>query len=289
MYVRTTLAISFLLPAVALADKDDDHHDEEHSDAIHEYEELCELLVTFDHDAHEEAIEPGADVSEAYADWGVHIKLFEDESMSTALPVYAFDTSAPPPGLEHLGTPHVDFGGPGWGIGGAADGLAPNIHPMHNAARSRDGRPSWFQIIFDEPMCVYGVSFLDVGGWGAGTNNQDLGAQVLLYDHPENGVQTDWVQGTYADGLGTNSMQWVDTAGYCGIDAMMIDMYEEGAWDCLCLEKDDGSGPSLSGYDDDARVLTAADDPPACSAGAGTGGLWAVLLLIAAGVCRFRR
>ncbi|GEM_PF-2749592 len=292
MHRRILVASAVLVPAVAWAGGHSHDHDGEtfdtHGELIHHFEEACEKMIEFDHDARGQAIAPGADVSEAYAEWGVHIELFEDESMATSLPVYAFDTANPPVGMEHLGSPHVDFGGSGWGIGGAADGAAPNNHFMGNSVRSEEGKPSWYRLTFDEPMCVWGASFVDIGGFGAGTNNQDLGAQLLLYDHPEDPSESDWVFSTYADGFGTNGLQWVDTHGYCGVDAIMIDIYEEGAWDCLCLEEDDGSGAPIPRDGSTGDVLTLNSDPPTCSAAAAPGGAWSLLLLLVVGRRRFR-
>jgi hypothetical protein len=153
----------------------------------------CEFLLDFDTTAEGEDIVSGQPVGSAYAAWGVHITLFNRMDMTDPQEPIAFDSSAPPEGREQLSSPNVDFGGPGWGIGGAADGPAPNSLSLRNVLAANDAEPSWFQLLFDQPMCVHGVVYLDVGGFGVGPDNLEEGAQMVMYDFPDTSEEPTYV------------------------------------------------------------------------------------------------
>ncbi len=289
--LRTHLLILLVLGAPAAAFADD-------AETIEGLLDSCEMLIDFELRPDGSAIGADQPVGDAYADWGVSITLFNKLDMSDPQDPVTFDTSAPPAGREHLGAPNIDFGGPGWGIGGAADGAGPNSVPLGNALASNPDEISWFQVLFDEPVCVHGVAYLDVGGYGVGEDNVEEGAQMLMYDFPETSDESTYLYTCHAMPLGTNSLQWINSFGFCGIDALMIDSYEEAAWDALCISTDDGTGeliPREEQYEDD-HAHDVDDDPAhwtadeadeiACgsslAAGAGAGPAASLLLLAVA-------
>jgi hypothetical protein len=222
--------------------------------------EGCPELLDFDVDADGLAILPGQDITDAYASWGVQIDTYTAGSPGLGI---AFDSSAPTGGDDDLGTPNVDFGGPGVGAGGGAGQPGQNDAALGNLLISAENSVdadcdglvddpddhaagAWFGLLFDEESCVFGLDFVDVEA-GEGPS------ELYFYDVAFNLVAT------YAyPGLGGNSVQHVDV-DICGVWAMGIALYGSGAVDNidLCV----GGEPEVcDGIDNDGDGVVPADE-----------------------------
>ncbi|MEM1121667.1 MAG: collagen-binding domain-containing protein, partial [Bacteroidota bacterium] len=70
--------------------------------------------INFDKDTNGQPLSAGANPSETYAAWGIHIT----SDVPSSRPVMIFDSGNITGGDKDLGTPNQDFGGPGHGSGG---------------------------------------------------------------------------------------------------------------------------------------------------------------------------
>ncbi len=116
------------------------------------------VSVDFDMDAHGKAASHEARVSDLYQGYGLTIELAEGSGS-----LQLIDTGKVPWQWRHLGTPHVDFGGPGMGKGGVRRQATQN-----NAALGRvlvvtepSGKENWYECRFDfsSPSELDGLRF----------------------------------------------------------------------------------------------------------------------------------
>ncbi len=230
----------------------------------------CPMLLDFDFDPAGAPIATGQDISEAYAAWGVHVRVYDPNGVDESLGI-AFDTSDPTGGDFDLGTPNEDFGGPGIGDGGAAGAVGQNDTPQYNLLinaentvdADNDGlvdepddnaTGAWFDFTFDDVTCVTSLTLVDI-------EVNEAPMEILLFD--AGGALMDTV---YAGGLGNNSVEFVaiDT---CGVWGMQVHTYGSGGVDDvdLCVGSvveicdgvdNDGDGEVDEGFDADGDGWT---------------------------------
>jgi len=224
------------------------------------------LTLDFDLDPAGLPILAGQDLSETYADWGVHLVTYNDQAMITPGLGIAFDSANPTGGDFDLGTPNETFGGPGVGGGGEVGQPGQNASALHNVLISAenfvdangdglidvpddDAHGAWFDFHFEASTCVASFDLLDVEA-------SEAPMDVLLYDDAHT-----LIGHIQAGGLGHNSFEEVPV-GVCGVYSVMIDLYGSGAVDNLELCADpteevcdgvdnDGDGQVDEGFDVD--------------------------------------
>ena len=166
----------------------------------------CIPAIDFETDADGAAIPLGAHLDDEYSDWGVHIS-----TNLSGHPAMAFPSHAPTGGDTNLGSPNVDFGGPGIGPGGESGGLGPNKEAHRNIAivsedfeppdpfgdpdDEADGGTIIFE--FDTPIRIYDVGILDIDD-GNGPNR----GKIRTYDSSGSLISMHWL-----NDKGNNSYQ----------------------------------------------------------------------------------
>ena len=197
----------------------------------------CSRVLDFDADPAGATIDPGEDLSEVYAAWGVHLETWDVEGVVPGLGV-AFDSSAPPGTDYDLGTPNERYGGPGLGDGGDT-----NDEPLHNLLvraedptdADGDGRVdtpddhrdgALFAWRFDDPMCVVSLDLVDI-------DTSEKQASVTLLDAADQVLAE---AGTL--GLGDNSREAM-AFDVCGVSGIEVLLPGSGGLDgpALCLEE----------------------------------------------------
>jgi hypothetical protein len=201
-------------------------------DGIPDCVDRCPMVVDFDTDPwgdavptgdYIDALDPSADATDAYQNWGISVERYTDGTFSTPEAIYPYDSSAPTlPGYEELGTRNESFGGLGWGAGGQAGQPGENAEDLNNVIRSTDGN-TWYLVNFTSSTCVHSIDLIDV-------DTDELEAQVILFD-----VNVQQIATYTASGLGDNSVETLDLGGTCGVFIVMIDFYARGAWDNLTV------------------------------------------------------
>jgi hypothetical protein len=148
-------------------------------------------------------------------------------------PTLAWDTGAPAAGLQDVGTPNQAFGGPGIGAGGEAGQPGENAVALHNALLSGEGEYTWWLLTFTSSTCAHSIDLVDIDA-------DELPAQVVLFD-----VNLQTIATFESLALGDNSVETLDLGGTCGVFAMLIDFYGDGAWDDLSVCVDPAGGPEV--------------------------------------------
>jgi hypothetical protein len=217
-------------------------------DGIPDCVDSCPQIIDNDEDPWGDVLATGTDVTNSYQNWGVTIERFEDGALSVAVPAVTWDSGNPTGGLEDLGTPNVDFGGPGIGADGGLGDPGVNEFAQANVQKGVDGN-TWWVVSFSSATCVHSIRFIDV-------DQNELPAQVILFD-----VNVQTINTITSSALGNNSVEELDLGGTCGVYVMMIDMYAEGAWDDLQVCVDPNGGPEVCGdlIDNDGDGLTDED------------------------------
>ena len=227
-------------------------------DGILDCIDVCPMVIDFDNDPWGDPLAPGIDATDTYAQWGINIERYDDGSLDDAVPAITWDSSNPGPGEEEMGTPNVDFGGPGVGDGGAAGEAGENWREHENVMKTTAGN-TWYIVEFTSQTCVHAIQLIDV-------DEDELAAQVILFD-----VNLQTIDTVTSQGLGDNSVETMNLGGVCGVYAIMIDFYGQGAWDNLvvCVDPagteevcDDGIDNDGDGYvdEDDLNCADFGDD-----------------------------
>ncbi len=129
----------------------------------------CAPTLDFEMDADGNPLTPGQIIDDEFAALGITVSTNDPVNH----PLMIFQTGAPTGGDDDLGTPNVDFGGPGIGIGGGADMAGRNGLPRGQVLIvSQDANPgdpndydgaSVIDFVFDPPMpLVTELHILDI-------------------------------------------------------------------------------------------------------------------------------
>ena len=230
-------------------------------DGIPDCIDACPMVIDFDTDAYGNIIPPGAEVSDAYAGWGVTIEQWSDPNMAFLEDIFAYDSANPGPGEEDLGTPNEDFGGPGIGAGGESGAPGQNDDELFNVVRVDDDN-TWALVSFTNSTCVHSIDIIDA-------EPGELEPQIILFDMNLMTIDT-----VTSGALGDNSVETVDLSGVCGVFAIMIDFYADGAWDNLvvCIDPAGTEEVCGDGIDNDGDGATDEDCPPGEPGGNGNDG-----------------
>ncbi|GEM_PF-1828970 len=211
--------------------------------------ETCPLTLDFETDALGNAILAGQDLSEAYAEAGVHISA-SNLMMAVGLPPTAFDSSSPTGGDDDLGTPNEVHGGPGAGDGGEVtnDSALGNLLIVPEDIVDWDGdgllddpddldNGGLILFTFDTGMCVNSMDVIDV-------ETDEAPGTVYLYD--------EWANLTgYVDfgGAGDNSVEALEIDA-CDVWYVIVELNGSGAIDNVDLCPD-GEDEVCDGDDND--------------------------------------
>ena len=217
-------------------------------DGIPDCIDSCPMLVDHDSDPWGDIILAGDDVTNAYMNWGVLVERYLDPNLVITEPAIAYDSSNPFPGDENIGTPNVEFGGPGVGAGGEAGAPGENNANHGNVMKATAGN-TWWIVNFTSSTCVHDIDLIDV-------EQGELAAQVILFD-----VNVQTIATFTAGGLGENSVENLDLGGTCGVFVMLIDFYGDGAWDNLnvCVDPTGTAELCGDGLDNDGDGLVDED------------------------------
>lgn len=170
----------------------------------------CPLDINFDVDASGMPLAKGTLIAEQWAGFGIHFSTQDPLNH----PLMVFDSSAPSGDDTDLGTPNLDFAGPGMGSGGGDNGGGPNATALGNVLIiSEDADPAdpddhhlggMITVTFDQPVPLHELLIIDVDeDETTGSVQAFDSADVLLKDVPllplgDNSVQTVSVQ---SDGI----------------------------------------------------------------------------------------
>lgn len=137
-------------------------------DALHAGSSCPIPGIDFETDGFGSALGLGTVIDDEWAIDGIHVSV-EGAGGRTAM---IFDSSAPTGGDKDLGTPHVDFAGPGTGAGGASGQTGENNAALGNILIiSEDGDSSdpddnagggTIVFKFDSPSSIASIGFMDL-------------------------------------------------------------------------------------------------------------------------------
>jgi len=189
----------------------------------------CPIALDFETDAHGAPILAGQDLSEVYADYGVHISVMKSMTPGDTGTPIAFDSANPTGGDPDLGTPNEAFGGPGVGAGGnpsndtargmvlvSADNTTDANGDGYVDVPNDDAAGGWIIFKFDRPMCVKTVDVLDI---------DDNEGPPVINAYDDEGTSIAEVTGAT---LGDNSFQRL-TLDVCGAAELVVDLDSSGA------------------------------------------------------------
>ena len=217
-------------------------------DGIPDCIDSCPMLVDHDNNPWGDVILAGDDVTHGYMNWGITVERYLDPSLVITEPALAYDSSNPLPGDENIGTPNIEFGGPGIGAGGGLGAPGENSAEHGNVMKATAGN-TWWIVNFTSSTCVHDIDFIDV-------EQGELAAQVILFD-----VNVQTIATFTSSGLGENSVENLDLGGTCGVFVMLIDFYGDGAWDNLnvCVDPVGSAELCGDGLDNDGDGLVDED------------------------------
>ena len=203
------------------------------------------ITLDFDTDGAGDPILPGQDLSEAYADLGVHIVTFIDVNMEFIGIPAAFDSSNPVPGFEDHGTPNEAFGGPGVGAAGATSNdealgnilvSASNYLDVGDDGILADPNPyptaTWNWFFFEEPVCIVSYDLIDIDA-------DEVPVSVPYFDVDGNVIERLQLQET-----GDNGVVTVDHTAQpiCNTSLLMIDFLGTGGIDNIVYTRPPRAG-----------------------------------------------
>ncbi|MEM9487894.1 MAG: hypothetical protein AAGC55_02055, partial [Myxococcota bacterium] len=144
----------------------------------------CPAFIDFDVDTAGNPLPAGTLLNDQWAGQGLHISCFNNRN---TYPQYhpdeciTFDSGNPTGGDFDLGTPHQDFGGPGYGEGGGAGLPGENSQAHHNIMIIAENIDDWdsdglvdepndethggqVHFNFDEPVDLETITLIDIDG-----------------------------------------------------------------------------------------------------------------------------
>jgi hypothetical protein len=154
--------------------------------------EPCLPTIEFEMDAASNTLATGQIIDDEWAAWGVHVTTQDP----VLYPAMIFDSANPTGGDPDLGTPNVDFGGPGIGAGGGAGQPGANMVPLGKILIvSEDGDQTdpddkgdggTLIFTFDYATHVHEVYILDIDEGSAGVINaySDVDGNNLITSAP---------------------------------------------------------------------------------------------------------
>lgn len=167
-------------------------------------QDVCTFGLDFETDPAGQPLAPGTVIDTEFAAEGITITSFDQVNN----PAMIFDSGNPTGGDPDLGTPNVDFGGPGLGMGGESgqpgqnDTALGNVLIVSEDANSADpndkndgGRLTFF---FDRARSVTSITLVDID------LNETTG-YIRAFDGDDDIITT-----VAIPGLGNNSVQTVD-------------------------------------------------------------------------------
>ncbi|MFK7936827.1 MAG: SdrD B-like domain-containing protein [Saprospiraceae bacterium] len=147
--------------------------------------QTCPPVIDFSTDAQGNPLQSGDLLFEKFVDFGMHITT----DAPTQRPPMIFDSANPSGGDADLGTPNVDFGGPGSGDGGRAGRIGENNIALGNSMiiseDANSGNPDdngfggTITFTFDNPVEVSYVQIVDV-------DYGETDGRIRLYDGANN-------------------------------------------------------------------------------------------------------
>ena len=196
----------------------------------------CVPLIDFEDDSFGSGLQTGQIVDDELSAFGITV------SSVPANRAMVFDTANPTGGDFDLGTPNVDFGGPGLGSGGSAGATGQNdtslgkvlIVSEDGDSNDPDDRGAGGDLIFDfdQPTDILAVQLLDIDSSEAAT--------VTVFD--ENGSV---IAIATANDLGDNSVQTVQL-GAVGARSMEVHFSSSGALAAIFIDCDGTGGPTCT-------------------------------------------
>ncbi len=179
-------------------------------------------VVDFDEDGLGQTLAAGTVIDNEYASLGMTVTT----NNPTANPAMIFDSANPTGGDWDLGTPNIDFGGPGQGSGGSAGAAGENSRALGNIliisedadSSDPDDNASGGTLIFsfDNPVDITQVNVIDV-------DSNEPGGQIVTFDANGNVITTSPLQN-----LSNNSFQEV-TIDAAGVSRMEVQLVSSGA------------------------------------------------------------
>jgi|GEM_PF-2528123 len=190
------------------------------SDPSHYF--ACVETVDFETDVKGNKLTLGQIIDDEWAGYGVRVTTHDPANH----PAMIFDTANPTSTDWDLGTPNVDFGGPGIGVGGQMDGGGPNRDPLGQVLIiSKDNRPNepnddsnggTIFFTFDTPLPVSALTILDI-------DQDEPGGTVTAFDAAGSVIVEAPILA-----LGNNSIQTV-TLNAADVSRLEVNFVSSGA------------------------------------------------------------
>ncbi|MEM9594388.1 MAG: SdrD B-like domain-containing protein, partial [Acidobacteriota bacterium] len=192
----------------------------------------CLPDIGFEVDALGQTIYPGQVIDSEFSAWGVGISAVAGGGGVNELMV--FNSSSPTGGDDDLGTPNVEFGGPGIGGGGAAGAPFENRFDLGNigiiSANGDETNPNdnagggTITVTFDRDVEIDELGFVDNGD----TLGVD-GGEIRLFN--AGAVQIG--AGIAIPGVGDNGVSVVSSIGGVGVRSVEVELFGSGGLDVL--------------------------------------------------------